>query len=338
MRLPLFVTFAFGSTSLWAQTVLTLVDEPDFNQIDVNLDVEFIGPSSDTAELSGFLTADLDFDPLTGQVSTFSLLNADITSTDVSLQAGNFFANYNLQIDSLAFDALTPAPPATVDPTSGDFANNQHQFTACQGLVSGNGDTLFSDPFAVDLDFSEQPFSNQGSGTGNVSVAFNRRENRTLIFDVIARIPLALNQEIDDPSLPVGVTVNIDGTVKASGQTTLTLPDYQTWASANQLPPASESAFQLSPNAPNFLAFALGFAAGNTPAQLISISPTHATLHAASPYALGDFFLEGSADLINWSPIPGGTFTLGTPLDHALQVPLAQLPAFLRLRAQWPTP
>ena len=171
---------------------------------------------------------------------------------------------------------------------------------------------MITEPVEVEFDFSEEPFSGPGVGTGTITVTPGRIEGRFHYFDLSVELPLSLDQTIDEEGLPVTADVAIAGTIKAVGETFLDLPDYETWAADQGLPIDSENESNFQPDTPNYLLFALGFDQATAPREIFEFGPGGITLKVGGPLGLGDVEIEWSDDLVNWNLVPQSSMAAGS--------------------------
>jgi len=319
------------------RAVLTLVDGDDLNEVDIDLDVSGIGSSNDSSDLSGIIEVQLNVSPVTVTSDEMTILSADVSGTDVSLDAGNFLASYSFKSKNLGFTAFTPEAPGIVDPLTGEFDASQHELTVNRGTLEGEASTLLTGELDVpDFDFATDNFIGNGEGTGTLSISSSRIEGRRIYFDVSLEFPALIEQAIED--LPVDADVKIEGTLKATGETFLEFPDYTDWASEVGVSASSQFEFDLSPNTPNEIFFSLGFDGTDFPEQLFDFSSTGATLKIGQDVALGDVEIQWSNDLITWTRVPQASMTSGSsvisfgdPLIEAIVVDLDGTRKYLRV-------
>jgi len=78
---------AFGQTA--NQATLTLVTEDGFNEANIELNVDLIGSSNDTSELSGTIEVQLNILPGQNAVDELSILSADVNGSSSMPQTDN---------------------------------------------------------------------------------------------------------------------------------------------------------------------------------------------------------------------------------------------------------
>ena len=297
------------------QAVLTLVDETGLNEVDIDLTVSGFGSSNDTSDLSGTIEVQLNLSPATGNTDEMTILSADVTGTDVTLDSGNFLASYSFESKDLGFTAFTPVAPGIVDPSNGEFDSSQHELTVNRGILEGEARSILTGSLDIpDFNFAEVNFDGSGDGIGSVSITPGRIEGRKLYFNVTLVYPTLIDQPIESEDLPVDASVKIEGTLKATGETFIEFPDYPDWASDAGVGAASQNEFSLSPSTPNIILFSLGFDETNSPEQLFDFTSAGATLKIGQDIALGGVEIQWSEDLITWSRVPQVSMVSGSSL------------------------
>ncbi|MFT6864566.1 MAG: hypothetical protein ACJAVK_003134 [Akkermansiaceae bacterium] len=315
MKLPVLLLLASCPVFLPGQSVnqatLTLVEEAGFNEVEIELDISNFGDSDDTSVLSGTLEVQVNISPIVATTDQLTILSADVSGSDIELKSRTFISSYEFTGTNLGFTATTIIPPGIVDPATGGFEANQHAVSTTRGLLRGEADTLITEPIDVDFDFSNEPFSGPGVGMGTITVTTGRIEGRRRYFDLTVELPISLDQTIDQEGLPVSADVTIAGTIKATGETFVDLPDYQTWASDLGLAADSENEADLQPDTPNYLLFALGFDQATAPREIFDFGPEGATLKVGGSLGLGGLEIEWSDDLVNWVRVPQSSMANG---------------------------
>jgi hypothetical protein len=339
--LPVFLVclapvLTFGQIS--KEITLTLVEEEGFNEVKIDLDVSAIGDSDDTSDLSGTMTVRVNIFPGLTTTNELTVLSADIEGSDVELSAGNFLASYEFGGKDLGFSAFTTSPPGIADLATGEFEASQHEVTVNQGSLNGSASTLLTGTEAVDYDFREDNFTGQGEGTGTVTITQGRIEGRKFYFDVSVELPTNIEQTIEVEGAPVDADVKIGGTLKATGETFIEIPDYATWAAKSGIEAASGNEFDITPSNPNFILFALGFDRETAPQQLFKFSTAGATLEVNEILAAGAIEIQWSNDLITWDLVPEtsmvngkNTFNFGDSLSEEITVSKVGTKKFLRI-------
>ena len=306
------------------QATLTLVDEEGANEVDIevtvalnNIDLE----SDDSSDLTGTIDVQLNISPGTATTDEFTILSADVQGSDINLSAEErvflvgVVAEYEFAGTGLGFTAETISPPGAVDVDTGEFDANDHAVTVNRGMLDGAANSLVTEEIEVAYDFGEAPFTGAGSGTGTVTVTPGRKEGIRQYYDIVVELPISIVQEIELEDVAIeGLAIDgdISGTIKAVGETFLEIPDYETWAGEAGVASDSQSEFNLNPSVPNYLLFALGHDNNSAPEQLFTVSSGGITLETSGEFALGDFVIEWSEDLENWSAVPEAAMTSGS--------------------------
>lgn len=315
------------------QATLTLVDENGFNEVDIDLDVAIAGASDDTSSLTGTVEVQVNVTPDLSSTSELTILSADVSGSDISLSRSFLFTSlYSLRGENLRFSAETTSPPGLVDVTNGEFDASQHEITVDQGTFSGSA--VGTDN--IEFNFNDDPFVGQGAGTGTVLITPGRIEDRKLYFDITVELPALIDETIDEAG--VEADIEIQGTIKATGESFIELLDYPTWATQNGLASNSQSDFNLNLATPNQFLFALGLDQETLPSQLFTVSPAGVALATAGDHALGDFEIQWSQDLDNWETVPpasmisgSSSIAFGDPFTNPPIVALSETFRYLRL-------
>ena len=318
--LPIFLAvslpvIAHGQTA--NRAMLTLVEEEGFNEVEVALDVELIGASDDTSELTGTIEVQLNISPTLGTTDEMTILSAEIAGSDVELERGGTFANYALLSSGFGFNAATLEAPGVIDPATGEFDAAQHEITVNRGTFSGTAFSFLTGTQDLDIDFEAENFSGTGIGTGTVELDFLRFEGRKMYFEVTLEIPVELDEPIIVEGNPVEADTMITGTMKARGETYVELEDYASWAGSRGLAEASENDFDLSPTTPNALLFALGLERSEVPSQVLNFTENGVTLTTGRGMALDDLEIQWSSDLTTWERVPQSAMASGASMITA---------------------
>ena len=320
--------------------VLTLVDEPGYNKIDITLSVALLGSDTDTSTFTGTMNARLDIDPATGLSAEFTLLGGDIEGTPISLSIHSLFGSVDVTSSTLGGTAATIAPPGVIDPATGAGDAAQHEFTINRGTVSG---TAAGNP--INVDFSTDPVGGAGEGTESVVITPTRTDATRAYFDVTFILPVQFEKPIEN-DYGIEASLSGSGTFKATGQVSVPLSDYLAWTEQQGIPgapPSEPSKFGMIDNG---LLWALGLGVADdprphlprpNPADLRSFLLTLPSSGSAAP-----IFIEASTTLApgSWSlvdpselsapanPLPAGT-------SGTLDIAPSTLPArYIRIRAQ----
>lgn len=274
MKFYLFLLLVLVPSRSFSQTAnqatLTLLDEDGVNEVAIELDVEEIGDSDDTSNLTGTLEVEVNISPSTSSTDEFSIISANVSGSDIELSAVRtiFFnpvAEYDITGTGLGFTAETTNPPAMVDPATGEFDAADHSITVNEGVLDGSANTVLTDEIEVTFNFADQPFTGTGIGTGTITVTPGRREGIRQYYDLVVELPLSINQNIDIEDAPVTASGSVSGTIKAAGETFLEFPTYEIWASGAGVAPDSQDNSDLSFETPNYFLFALGHDEASVP-------------------------------------------------------------------------
>lgn len=247
-----------------ASSPLTLVEgDPNFNRLALTISPPSPLPSrTDTSILTSVpgqpVTATLDVDPDAGSTTELSVSGGRMTGSDTSFSANIFIASYSINVTNLGGHLFTPAPPAPVDPSNGEFDASLHQFEIDQGSASGSVSTLVTGSTPIDLTFSpESSVSGNGSGTGMVTLTQTDDGPLSKTFLVTVVLPVDITEVTDADGQEV--TVRAVGTLKLQGTTEVYLTDYIAWTVANGIDGAPGDEDINGDGVPNGIAWALGY-------------------------------------------------------------------------------
>lgn len=277
LTLVLSLMLTGGATAqVRGSTVLTLSDAPGVNILKVTLSAVGIEDQQDST-LSGTVEATLAIDPATDQVSQFTLTSGDVTATDMDFSLlGGLIADVSLSgIEA----TLMTSSEGLVDPATGQFDGAQHQVTLNQGTISGT-----SIAGAVDENFSQNPVSGAGSGTGTVAITRTATEGNIVTYDILVVLPLDFSNPLQE-----GVEVLVEATIQMEGSIEVPLDPYLGWTEMNGIPEAPFEGDHDGDGIPNGLLWALGYSANDRPELFIP-----------------DLFFPGQVDLLI-DPGPDGT-------------------------------
>jgi hypothetical protein len=257
-------------------TVLTLSDAPDVNILRVTLSAVGIEDEQDS-DLSGTVDAILEIDPATDQVSEFTLKSGDLTATDMDFSLlGGLIAEVSI---SDIKGTIATSAEGLVDAETGQFSGALHQITLNQGSISG-----CSICGAVDENFSQNPVSGAGSGTGTVAITRTATEGNIVTYDILVVLPLEFSNPLQE-----GVDVLVDATIQLEGSIEVPLDPYLGWTEMNGIPEAPFEGDHDGDGIPNGLLWALGYSANDRPELFTP-----------------DLFIPGQVDLLI-DPGPDGT-------------------------------
>ncbi len=309
--------------------VLELIDDSSgqFNQANIGFEI-VLGNSTATSDLTGCVEVTLNIDPATHTTDQLTLLSADVQAADVTLSGGSpLLGTYTMDIVNLDLEMATPDPPGLVIPETGVFDAAQYQFTIVDGQLDGlvNSSFVGPDPVPVAYDYGAQNFTGTGEGSGAISLNPTLIDSGRQFYEVTAEFPVIFTQNVEDDSVPVPVTVIINGTIKATGTTYTYLPGFPQWAADQGLMPDSQAAFDLSPTAPNEILYALGFTSENAPREILTITPEAVIVAPQAVITREDVELQWSSNLKDWERIPqefmlagNSAITAGTNLDDSI--------------------
>lgn len=278
-----------------ASSQLTLVDEPGANTLLVELDPGAFA-SDDSTTLTGSVTADLEVDPDTGEVSAIGLRDGRVDGTDMSFSEGFGSLGYDLVVRDFSAAVFTPDPLQPVSPSSGDFDASLHRFRVDQGTITG--EALGQ---AVDESFSDEPVTGDGGGTANLSLTETGTSELHVTFDVVLTLPVAVNDSFDADGTPVNVTA--DGTIKAAGTIDVPKSDYLAWTIAGGIDGADAGADANGDGIPNALAWAAGFEVDADARAVMPRANADGSFTFEVPETRGDIILLASDDLATWEPV-----------------------------------
>ena len=304
------------------KAILTLVDEGDFNKVEVALEV-ILGNSSDTSTLSGTVEVCLNIDPATNTTDQLVIAGADLSGSDITLSKSGFLGNYTASSSGLKLTASTLEGMGSVngiepdsDPPYQTFPADEHQFVVNEGTLSGEARALATDPVAISQDYAVDPFEGTGTGTGQIFITPTIISDGKQFYEVVVILPISLQQELTVEGSPLTADASLDGALKAVGTTFLNLPpqSYSEWALGQNLGDTSGTDFSLSSNVPNYHFYALGFEAANAPEQILTFSPAGMILNTGGGSARGSLEIQWSTDLENWERVPDAEMTSGSSL------------------------
>ncbi len=205
-------------------TTLTLVDEPGFNRLTLTLSAAGF-PSTDTTTLTGSVVGDFDVDPQNHTSTMFSMRDGRFFGTDMRFRATTLFGLvtvYDVRVGDLSGTVETIAPPAPMDPASGQFDASLHELLIDQGTIQGT-----SQAGPIDTAFTaDDPVGGPGTGTGQVTLTPLSSDAYFQYYTVTVVMPVAVDEESDELSI-VG-----SGTIKAVGTLKVPLGDEAVWVEA----------------------------------------------------------------------------------------------------------
>ncbi len=193
-----------------------------------------------TATAMGIVKSDTDTTTLTGDALatlTFSLnaLTCQATVTGLEFTGGRFWLsdpsfvlNYgllgkiNANGSGISGTLDTPVPPGSV--SGGTFPGEQHNMILDQGTFNASGTGIVGglfDPISVNL--ADEPITAAAEGVGQLSVVLQSLVGHSATYGVTMTMPVDFQERVlEDPVL---VDVTGTGTLRATGQFTLQVPD-----------------------------------------------------------------------------------------------------------------
>jgi len=181
-----------------------------------------------TATVSGNLLANLDmtFDNATQALTSIDTLELTggrfVVSNLTFLLSYGFLGHIDITAKDVSGTFRTPNPPSLV--TAGSFNAADHQAIFDKGILRAEGTGLVGgllpvNPYVVDI--SQDPLIATNTGAGTVNVTAYTVAGNTATYDLSLRMPVNVDQLVNpEPA----VSVNIVGTLIASGQFSRTLP------------------------------------------------------------------------------------------------------------------
>lgn len=229
MKIPLSLWFAslVPLAAIPATTTLNLVSDPAFNRVTVTVNPQVGLPISladtDTTVLTGSVDATFNVDPQAGTTVELTLSNGRASGTAMNFSKTVLTTGYNINMTGLSAAIDTIAPPGTVNPLTGEFPAEEHQFVIDQGTISG---TALGNP--VNTSFSpESSAGGAGTGTGTVVLTAAGDSGIYRNFNVTVTFPVAIDDSFDADGTLVAVTAS--GTLKATGTLQVPRSAYLAW-------------------------------------------------------------------------------------------------------------
>lgn len=300
------------------EAVLTLVNEPEFNEVQVDVVPPFV-PSKDTTFLSGTLRGQIEVDTDTDTVRTLIAEGGNIVGSAIDLNRTGVLLRYNANSTELGIDITTLTPPSRVDSSTGDFDASDHQFIVNSGTLSGQVHYLGAST-PIDQDFGANPFGSRSEGTGNVSLELLSSTPTSKTYAVTLIYPVSTNSTLSQS----GLTVNIltSGTAKATGTLTVPLPTaYDRWRTANSIDDPDFGADSNGDGVPNGVQWALGLNADalarlHLPTYDRIIEDTvHYTLNLPENGSAADLTVLFTPSLRHdFAPLPSTAVNTGNPI------------------------
>ena len=299
--------------------VLTLVDEPGFNEIELTVGVSGIN-DSDVSTLSGTGNATLVINALTDEVHCLTLAGGSASGTPISLDAGGVFAGFAVTSSVLSGFVETPDPPVPVDSATGEFDATKIDFVLDSGVLIGESTILFqTSPIAADL--SEEPFRGSGDGLGTISLTETASTATSKTYDVVLLSGILVDSVLELDGLNVDVDAN--GTLKATGSVTVDFPnDFDLWTFANDVPCWRFENDDNNDGVPSGLHWALGLTAGDDPSDAVlqPVGPGGGgyqfELTLPPGGSVADIVVEGTTapNSTPFAPLASATVSAGNPI------------------------
>ncbi|MCH7229068.1 hypothetical protein [Haloferula sp. A504] len=236
--------------------------DPSFNQLQITVDPGFGLTDSDVSQVTGNLFADLEVDPLLGQVSEMTLRNGEdpddgLRATDVSFSRSVILVGgYSVSGNGLAGEIFTPSPPGVVTPGTGEFDASQYSFLLDQGTLAGSARIFGTTTLLDQVITPAEPITGPGAGTGTVLLTFVEDAGPFRTYAVLLTLPVTISDTFVDGSLSVDVTAS--GTLRAEGIVQVPRSEYVAWTLAEGIPGADPQADINGDGIPNALAWAYG--------------------------------------------------------------------------------
>ena len=230
----LFVTALAGLTPVMAEKTsgsLTLVPATTSeNRLTVTISASSGGlnaSDSKTTNVSGNLNVTSDTNVDTGATSAFTIHGGNLAMTDMSfnLRALGFISVARINTTSMKGTAFTAAPPGVVTPTGtgGTFNADQHRLLINEGAITGEL-TIPGEPVVpINENFATAPVEGAGSGTGTLIVTLTSSTANRKFFAVTMTLPVDFTTNQTISGTPV--TIRVQGTIKATGTTSVLIPE-----------------------------------------------------------------------------------------------------------------
>jgi len=192
-------------------------DDANVIEIGLVLNESLVLSDSDTSDVSGTISADLDL-AVVGQdalVAGWTITGGAIGFSDVEFSLG--FGLLTINGSQLGGTPTTVVAPSIVN--DGLFDATDHELSINQGtfLVSG----LIEDNF----DLATLPFNGPGTGNGTISMTEASRSGVHVIYDVSLQLPIGFNDRVlEQPTDPVTMDVAVAGMLVGMGQVTAVVP------------------------------------------------------------------------------------------------------------------
>jgi len=305
-----------------------------YNRLSVTIDPDLLAASSDTTDLTGTIGVTVNIDPVTGKTPLLTLSAGRVNGTDMSFSA----LGYNLSSANLSAAINTIAPPGTVDPDTGVFAANQHNFIVDQGAFTG---TAAGNPVNITLS-PTATLAGLGTGNGSLTLTPAGTSGPYKLFNAVVVLPVALSQT--ETTSGIDVLITATGTVRATGQIQMPSSEFNAWMlgqGATSFDPDGDTAGN---GAPDGIKWALGLDLYDDPMPFL-LKP-HPTIPGTFTISLppggtvAPLTVESSTNLLSpWANVPAGQMApAANPIPEGSTgtiniTPTAANRIFLRTRA-----
>ncbi|MCF7674582.1 MAG: hypothetical protein K9N23_18850 [Akkermansiaceae bacterium] len=278
----------------------------------------FTASDTDTTTISGSLYVTVDSNPQTGATTVFTIDGGNVAMTDM---------NFNLRVIVISVakistlgmrgTAFTPLPPGIVTPTAngGTFDAAQHHLRINEGDITGEITPPGSAATTIDTNFTAAPVEGPGTGTGTLTVVpgTSSSTHRNCTVTMLLPVDFTDTQDLDGTA----VTVQVQGTIKATGIIPIPLNSWVDWTIDNDLTGAGFTTSTAPGNAPLGLAWAMGYepdtpAAVVTPVMVPGTTPT-ARFDLPAGGSRAPLTLEQSDSLTtaSWQTVPAAEVSSG---------------------------
>jgi hypothetical protein len=266
---------------------LTLVNQTGFNRFTVRIGAAGVF-DTENPTATGTMNVKLNVNPSTGKVSQLSFEGGNVALSNMNFSIGLFFvpsAYVNLITTGVSGQPSTPNPPAPVTTSTGEFDAALHEFTINQGAITG---VALGTP--LNENFSTTPVTGPGQGTGTITLTevpgLATATTRTWTTVVVLPLDFTDTQDLDGTQ----VTVDVSGTLKASGNLVIPKTNYLAWVAQYSLG-APVFGSPIRHGEPHGMVWAMGL----TPSASIHQYLPRIITGGPSPIALMEFPAGGTA-------------------------------------------
>ena len=318
-------------------TVTLVEPSENVNSGDFIATVPLLGQATDQYSFAGTLELQLNIDIATGTTDELTVLSADLAITDLNLSNSAPFGSFIIETQDVHANVFTITPPGSVNPETGIFAANQHALTFDQGTLESSVTPILSSPIIFNQNFETQPLAGIGQDTGTITVTPGRLEGSRQYYDLVLELPFDLDVEVNIAGSDI--TLEASSIYIATGETFLEI-DFEAWSALAGAAEAEADTTTITPSAPNFVVFALGYGPQETPDQIFELTPESSTLNFGTNEARANITIERSADLNTWERVPdskmisgSSTILTGASLETAHEIARDDDYPFLRICA-----